>query len=311
MNSEQRHELSGLVSHGRLRWDCPLRGYTTFDIGGPAAALIEIEAVEELQQILAFAVRHAIDWRVIGRGSNLLVADQGFDGLILLFGRNFGTIERIAVLAEPQVLIRVGVGCSMARLVDWCCSEGLAGLEFLTGIPGSVGGGVVMNVGAWGVALAERLQSVTLLEADGTIRDVPRSTLDFDYRLWRDKQVGDRPRVVLAVELVLTGAERQAVKARCRELRLLRSGKQPRSMKNAGSFFKNPPGDAAGRLIDRCGLKGLRQGGAMVSEEHGNFLVNVGDAAASDVHALMVQIQARVKEQFGIELEPEVHFVGF
>ena len=311
MDEVLRSRLAALLDLSRVSWDCPLRGYTTFDIGGPAEALVIIEDESELAALLDFVEQSAIAWQVIGRGSNLLVADRGFAGVILLFGSKFGTIETVANQGPDRVVIRAGAGCSMVKLLDWCCAKGLAGLEFLTAIPGSVGGGVVMNAGAWGHELAEVISGLRVMEADGRVASLARHELEFGYRSWCDHQPGQRPRLVLAAEFELRREEPGRVRERCRQLRQQRLDRQPKQMRNAGSFFKNPPGEAAGQLIDRCGLKGLRCGGAMISRDHANFLVNGGEATAAEVRELMTQVQERVWQAHGIRLEPEVHFIGF
>jgi UDP-N-acetylmuramate dehydrogenase len=315
-------------------WDCPLRDYTSFAIGGPAAALITVQNLDELQGLLLFFVEQRIKWRIIGRGTNLLVGDAGFDGVILLLGKGFGALTQVGEGTDNAPVVQAGAGCSLARLVSWCMDQGLSGLEFVAGIPGTIGGAVIMNAGAWGYELSEVLLSVTVVTPSGQVCTLPRSELAFGYRIWHDlnrcqsamggagETAGQgRPSVagalggagatwvVVAVELQCVAADQEQIRSLCQLYRQKRLGKQPRKEPNAGSFFKNPDGDAAGRLIEASGLKGLRVGGAMVSPVHANFLVNSGGATAADVLELMEKVRVKVQEDSGILLEPEVHLL--
>jgi UDP-N-acetylmuramate dehydrogenase len=300
-----------------VSWDCPLRDYTSFCIGGPAAALITVQDLAELQGLLVFFVEHRIKWRIIGRGTNLLVSDAGFDGVILLLGKGLGTLCRISAGKNGGSVVQAGAGCSLARLVSWCVDQGLSGLEFVAGIPGTIGGAVIMNAGAWGHELSEVLTSVTVVTPSGQICTLPRAELDFGYRIWHDPYRSQGARedgaeaewVVVAVELQCMAADQEQIRTLCQSYRQKRQEKQPRGEPNAGSFFKNPDGDAAGRLIEVSGLKGLRVGGAMVSPVHANFLVNSGGATAADVLGLMEKVRVKVQEDSGILLEPEVHLL--
>jgi len=299
-----------------VSWDCPLRDYTSFAIGGPAAALITVQDLVELQGLLLFFVEHRIKWRIIGRGTNLLVSDAGFDGVILLLGTGFGALTRVDGGTDGGPVVQAGAGCSLARLVSWCVEQGLSGLEFVAGIPGTIGGAVIMNAGAWGCELSEVLVAVTVVTPSGQVCTLPRSELDFGYRIWHDlyrsqgaKDGAGARWVVVAVELQCVAADQEQIRSLCQSYRQKRQGKQPRREPNAGSFFKNPDGDAAGRLIEASGLKGLRVGGAMVSPVHANFLVNSGGATAADVLELMEKVRVKVQEDSGILLEPEVHLL--
>ena len=312
MDSAIKKELAALVS-GPVRWECPLRDYTSFGIGGPAAALIIVESLVELQGLLVFLGENKIQWRIIGRGTNLLVSDAGFDGVILILGQGFAAITRENGVLDEDVVIRVGAACSLARLVNWCMDQGLSGLEFAAGIPGTIGGAVIMNAGAWGRELAEGLVSVTMVTASGQVRTRPRSELDFGYRIWHDHDRAEEQQVVVGAALHCKKANQEQIKSLCRSYREQRQEKQPKGLldvRSAGSFFKNPPGDAAGRLIEASGLKGLTVGGAMVSPVHANFLVNSGGATAANVLELMKRIQDKVYADSGILLVPEVHFLS-
>lgn len=299
-----------------ISWDCPLRDYTSFAIGGPAAALITVQDLGELQGLLLFFVEHRIKWRIIGRGTNLLVSDTGFDGVILLLGKGFGGLSRVDGGVDGGSIVQAGAGCSLARLGSWCEDQGLSGLEFVAGIPGTIGGAVIMNAGAWGCELSEVLVAVTVVTPSGQVCILPRSELDFGYRIWHDlyRRQGATDDaaarwVVVAVELQCVAADQEQIRSLAQSYRQKRQGKQPKREPNAGSFFKNPDGDAAGRLIEASGLKGLRVGGAMVSPVHANFLVNSGGATAADVLELMEKVRVRVQEDSGILLEPEVHLL--
>ena len=337
MEVELKRKLESLVSSPVL-WDCPLCDYTSFAIGGPAMALVTVEEMSELQRVLVFLQEQKILWRIIGKGTNLLVNDRGFAGVILILGKGFGTISqlktelnvvppptenisansRLAVSEGP--VLQVGAGCSLARLVSWCTDQGLTGLEFAAGIPGTVGGAVIMNAGAWGCEMAGVLVSVTVITPAGEIRTLPRAELDFGYRIWHDfskrlpsvgvtgEERGARL-VVVGVELQLASGDQEQIRSLCQSYREKRRLNQPNKECSAGSFFKNPKGDAAGRLIEASGLKGVRVGGAMVSPVHANFLVNSGGATAEDVVMLMKKVQAAVQKDSGILLEPEVHFL--
>jgi len=307
MDAVLKQALASLASSPVL-WDCPLRDYTSFAIGGPATALIVVEELSELQRLLLFLGEHAIQWRIIGRGTNLLVSDAGFDGVILLLGKGFGAIVRGDAAESEGVVIQSGAACSLARLGGWCIDQGISGLEFVTGIPGTIGGAVIMNAGAWGRELANVIVSVTVVTSSGQVRTLPSSELQFGYRIWHDHEHAAEEWVLIGVELQGVAADQDQIRTLCQLYHQKRQIKQPKGVPNAGSFFKNPPGDAAGRLIEASGLKGLRVGGAMVSPVHANFLVNSGGATAANVLELMEKVQVKVQADSGIVLEPEVHF---
>ena len=286
---------------GALLWDASLADFTTLRVGGPAAAVAMPASSAELVALLALLRAHDVPWRVIGRGSNLLVADRGYDGVAIVLDRRFGAIEPVG----PTTL-RVEAGCGLARLLQWCAGQELAGLEFLAGIPGSVGGAVTMNAGAWGTEIADRIGAVELLDESGVIRRVERDALNFSYR-HLELAPGT---IVVAGIFALAAGKGNEIEAQMAAHVAARKAKQPKGVANAGSFFKNPPGDAAGRLIEQAGLKGTTVGGAMVSPVHANFLVNTGTATAADFVALMQVVQDAVAARFGVRLEPEVHLLG-
>jgi UDP-N-acetylmuramate dehydrogenase len=311
MDAVLKQTLASLVSSPVL-WDCPLRDYTSFAIGGPATALIVVEELAELQRLLPFLGEHKIQWRIIGKGTNLLVSDTGFDGVILLLGKGFGACNRVAggnTVKNETVVIQAGAACSLARLGGWCVDQGISGLEFVAGIPGTIGGAVIMNAGAWGRELADVIVSVTMVTSSGQVCTLPRSELEFGYRVWHDHEHAAEERVLIGVVLQGVVADPEQVRSLCQSYQQKRLIKQPKGVPNAGSFFKNPQGDAAGRLIEASGLKGFRVGGAMVSPIHANFLVNRGGATAADVLELMEKVRVKVQADSGIVLEPEVHFL--
>lgn len=291
---------------GELSRETPLAPLTTLGVGGPAAVLARPGRVEEVAALLAALQKYGCPWRVIGRGSNLLVADRGYAGVVILLDRRLGAISP-AGREGAEELIRVEAGASLAALLAWSGQRGLAGLEFLVGIPGRVGGALLMNAGAWGEALGERVAALELIGPQGG-RVLARRQLSFAYR--RMEGLGSEE-VIVAATLALVPGDPLAIRERMRALWRQRRAKQPRRGGSAGSFFKNPPGDYAGRLIEQAGLKGLRVGGAMVAVEHANFLLNTGGAKAADLLRLMELVQEKVTAASGINLEPEVHLLGF
>jgi len=306
VNQGQQKRLTELVSQP-VEWQCKLSRYTSFAIGGPAEAVVQVDLFRELQPLLGFLAGEKIPWRIIGRGTNLLVPDEGFPGVILRLGGEFAAISEKED-DNDSVIVRVGGGGSFAGLSRRCSESGLTGLEFACGIPGTVGGAVIMNAGAWGSDIASVLRGVTLVTAEKEI-NLSSEQLDFTYRCWPGFAAYQGRAVVAAVDLVLHRGDPAAILAQCKSLLERRKATQAREHANAGSFFKNPPDDSAGRLIEASGLKGLRVGGAMVSEQHGNFLVNTGGATAADVLRLMKIVQDKVKSDCGVCLEPEVHFL--
>jgi len=261
-----------------------------------------------LQVLLSFLQESRLQWRVIGKGTNLLVPDSGFDGVIILLGEGFKGVSLRDEQNGRSVSVRAGGGCRLTRISGWCIKRGLAGLEFACGIPGTVGGAVVMNAGAWGDELANVLTAVTVISAAGPEK-IERDQMHFSYRCWQDLAGGKRGWIVTEVEMRLVQVKPDVVRSRCAELIRKRRERQPKGQPNAGSFFKNPLGDSAGRLIEESGCKGMRVGGAMVSPVHANFFVNMGGATATDVKELMERVQKRVRKDSGILLVPEVHFL--
>jgi len=297
-------QLRGLWS-GEIEWNSPLSRWCTLQVGGPAKAIATPANRQELQSLLAALAKLGVCWRVIGRGSNLLVSDAGYDGVIVMLGRKFAAITERAGEEAGETLVQVEAGCSLMKLVNWCAAQGLAGLEFAAGIPGSVGGAVVMNAGAWGKEMSDALSSVTFLRQSGEFVERKKADLAFSYR-----HLDAEGMIVVAAEFSLQAGDRQAIENRASQLVRDRKEKQPQGLANAGSFFKNPAGQPpAGKLIQDAELKGLSVGGAKVSEVHANFLVNTGSATAQDFFELMRLVQEKVFERFGVRLEPEVHIL--
>ncbi|MBW2465773.1 MAG: UDP-N-acetylmuramate dehydrogenase [Deltaproteobacteria bacterium] len=283
--------------------------YSTLKVGGPAEAVITATDIDELTGLIKWLKENEISWWIIGRGSNILVPDKGLPGVTIMLEGKFTGIEKLFDLqdqAENHVFIRVGGGCSLAKAVNYCTANSLSGLEFAVGIPGSLGGAVVMNAGAWGYEIGDLLDSVIIMNGKGEVHEVQRDGLDLTYRGWGMK----RDTILLYACLKLTINTQEEIKAACSRFQELRKKNQPVNELSAGSFFKNPPEHSAGRLIDEAGLKGYSIGGAKISEKHANFIINTGNASAAEILELMLLVQDKVYERFGIKLEPEVHILG-
>jgi len=306
VNHKQKEQLAALAGQP-IDWHCDLSRYTSFAIGGPAEAMVTVESYGELQALLRFLAEENIPWRIIGKGTNLLVSDAGFSGVVFRLGGDFVAVSE-REHGDGSVLVHCGAGNSLSALAMRCSERGLAGLAFACGIPGTLGGAVIMNAGAWGKDIGSILQTVTLVTGDGEIH-LDAGALDFSYRCCKGFTRYQAKAVVAAVELRLYRGDAPAILADCKALLTKRKATQPHEHASAGSFFKNPSGNSAGRLIEASGLKGLRVGAAMISEKHGNFLVNTGGATAADVLCLMKIVQEKVKHDSGISLEPEVHFL--
>jgi len=299
LSQDLRRQLQALVAQP-LAWEAPLAARTSLKIGGPAEALATISDCQEITQVLAFAQNNNLPWRILGKGSNVLISDDGVAGITLILGDSFRRLEKTGPLE-----IIAGAASALPAVSHFCQQNGLSGLEFAAGIPGSVGGAVLTNAGAFGGQLADCLDAIDLCAADGP-RTLPAGELRFTYRAWLDAAKWRGQAVIVAARFVLRPDEPAAIAARMENYRRQRHERQPHGVASAGSFFKNPPGDSAGRLIDACGLKGLRVGNAMVSPEHANFLVNTGAASAADMRELARQVRETVFNRHGVRLEEEV-----
>jgi len=311
MTLEQRRALALFWRSGVIDWDVDMGSYCTLRAGGRTEALIQVESRTELDRLLPWLDDQEIKWRVIGRGSNILVSDKGFHGVLMILRGDLCSITCLGSGSDFQgpALVRAGAGCSMARLVAWCSRKGLAGLEFMSGIPGSIGGAVRMNAGAWGGVVGDLLDFVEFVDRDGRRHEVRAADLDFFYREMRPRKSFLKDAVIVAAGFILTPGDSTEIERKCREIVGKRRAKHLTAAASAGSFFKNPANDSAGRLIEAAGLKGFSKGDAMVSHDHANFIVNTGRASADDITALMREVQQRVFRHSGVLLEPEVHFL--
>ena len=280
-----------------LRVDEPMSKHTTFRIGGPAALMGLPKSAGEARMAVKAARELAVEPFFLGNGSNLLVADEGYPGFIMKLTGDFDEIREVGQGLEA------GSAAPLSRLSGRALELGLTGLEFAGGIPGSVGGAVMMNAGAYGGEMAQVLESVAFLDEEGEVRTLPASECGFGYR---HSVFSNRKCLILKARFQLKQGDGDAVKARMDELTAQRKAKQPLEYPSAGSMFKRPPGHFAAALIDQCGLKGLAVGGAQVSEKHAGFVVNRGGATCADVLELVRQVKARVLSQTGVELEMEV-----
>lgn len=307
MNSQQRTALAALCPS--VRWNVDMAAYSTFRTGGMVEAMVEIGKTAELSALMRWLHRERVPWHVIGGGSNILVTSRCHEGVFIRLrgsARDILLESEDSASSEAGVRVRVHAGCSLAALLDWCARHDLGGLEFMAGIPGSVGGAIRMNAGALGHAVSEVLASVLCLTGQGEAVEVAKDEVRFAYRsTWLPGEPDDRMLITGGV-FCLRPADGREVAARCREIVDERKQKQPYGLGSAGSFFKNPEGDYAGRLIERAGLKGLAHGKAMVSPKHANFIVNTGGAAPEDIIGLMEEVRRKVLQHSGVLLEPEV-----
>ncbi|MHB0876565.1 MAG: UDP-N-acetylmuramate dehydrogenase [Anaerolineae bacterium] len=288
-----------------------LSRFTTMGVGGPADYLVEVEAAGDLPHRLGWAAERGLPCLVLGQGSNVIVADDGFRGLVVVNQRRRPIADLVtesAVAEAGQVRLRADGGADLSRLAQWAAARGLSGLEWAAGIPGTVAGAVVGNAGAQGSSMADTVSAVHLATADGSETLLGPDDMGFGYRTSRLRG-GEFGGAVVAVDLTLTVAATAACEARFAEHLARRRRTQPAG-RSAGCLFANPAGGHAGALLDQCGLKGVARGDATVSPEHANFVLNRGGARAADVVALMSVMRRAVHERFGIVLESEVRLIG-
>ncbi len=300
---EERHRRELLEIAGReVRFDRPLRLYTTYRVGGAAAALVGARSLEVLRAVVRYAGMEGIPWLVVGKGSNLIFSDQGYDGLAI---RLRGGLAEVGGM-EAEGELSAGGGATIRRVLDACRREGLGGLEFLAGIPGTAGGAVAVNAGAQGRETGDVIRRVELLTPAGEVKTVFSDALAFSYRRCVLPEKSVVTRAFFAVRMEPPGD----VEERIEGILKRRRKTQPVRFPSAGSVFRNPPGEAAGRLVEQAGLKGKRIGGAEISSLHANFIVNRGGATAEDILSLMALARREVRRRTGIELEPEIRVIG-
>lgn len=302
MMQEFCHKLKNVITKGTVLTEEPMSRHTSFQIGGPAEIFVQPATGDEVRQAICLAKEEQIPFFVVGNGSNLLVSDDGFRGMIVQIGRN---LQEISV--EDNV-IYAQAGALLSRVARTALEHGLTGMEFAAGIPGSLGGAVAMNAGAYGGEMKDILKDVEVLTPDGEIKILSLEELDLSYR---HSCIFDEDYIVLSVHLQLEQGDTTVIRNRMDELARARREKQPLEYPSAGSTFKRPEGYFAGALIQDAGLKGYTVGGAQVSEKHSGFVVNRGGATAEEVLFLIKQVQKKVKSRFGVTMEPEVRMVGF
>ena len=285
----------------------PMERHTSFRVGGPARLMVLPRTEGQARQALSLASARGISPFFLGNGTNLLVSDRGYPGLVVKLAGQLNQ-ERVTAIREENRRLIAGAGVLLSQLANAAWGRNLTGLEFAQGIPGTVGGGVVMNAGAYGGELCQVLASVTALEPDGTRRVFPAAECHFGYRKSR---FSDGRRLILEAAFALEPGDEYTIKARMEDLAARRREKQPLEYPSAGSTFKRPQGYFAAALIEDCGLKGASVGGAQVSEKHAGFVINRGGATAEDILRLMDHVRETVQRQTGVTLEPEVKLLGF
>lgn len=298
-------KLTQLISKENILRSEPLSKHTTFRIGGPADYIIFPSTILELQNILSLCRKEQIDYYIIGNGSNLLVGDYGYQGVIIKICKNLSYLrweER-----ESKLFVQAGAGILLSKFAMEISKLGYKGLEFAVGIPGTLGGGITMNAGAYGSEIKDFIQSVTVISSGGTQMTFQKEELEFEYRTSR---IQKENLIVTEATFLLEKGEKGQITEKVTELNKQRREKQPLEYYSAGSTFKRPPNNFAGKLIMEAGLRGYRIGDIMVSDKHCGFVVNVGNGTAKEVCEVMKHIVSEVNRQFGVQLEPEVRFLG-
>lgn len=301
MNQVLKEYIASVVPEGNIYWNEPMSRHTSFRTGGEAAVLVQVENTEQLKKLLNYLQKTENEYFVLGNGSNLLVSDRGYDGVVIQIGKAMS-----AVYIEGEKLY-VQAGALLSQAARCALEAGLSGMEFASGIPGSVGGGIVMNAGAYDGEMSQIVESVTVLNGSGELMELDRDTMEFGYR---SSIIKNRPFIVTEAVLKLQCGEQESIREKMDDFAMRRRQKQPLEYPSAGSTFKRPEGYFAGKLIMDSGLRGYRVGGAQVSEKHCGFIINTGKATSEDIAELMAEVQERVKERFGVWLEPEVVRLG-
>ena len=291
-------KISAFCGKTELRFEEPMAKHTSFRIGGNAEVMAFPKTKEELAELLKQSALLDTKFAILGAGTNVLAPDEGIRGLVICLKDALSGMERL-----DDTHIRVMAGITMARAAVFAAGLGLGGMEFAHGIPGTVGGGVYMNAGAYGGELCQIIESVEVMDYAGNVRRLSCGEMDFSYRHSRLEQ---EPGIVISVDFTLTPRPEEEIRAYMKELMGKRSASQPLDLPSAGSAFKRPVGGYAAALIDQAGLKGYQVGGAAISAKHAGFAVNLGGATAEDVKMLLQQVSDKVFENSGIRIEPEV-----
>lgn len=302
MEGDILSSISEIIDEKRILRNEPMKKHTTFRIGGPADVLVKPATITEIEQVLQCCEEQAVPYYVVGNGSNLLVGDEGIRGVVLQLGNDFSEVE----VCEDDT-IWVQAGCRLGKVANLAAEHALTGMEFAAGIPGTIGGAVMMNAGAYGGEMKDIIECVTLLTPDREVLILPQDQMEFGYR---ESIVSKENYIVLEAKLRLQKGEPEAIEAKMKEYSEARRSKQPLEYPSAGSTFKRPEGYYAGKLIMDAGLAGYRVGDAQVSEKHCGFVINCGQATAKDVTAVMNDVIHRVAEAYQVELEPEVRKIG-
>ena len=302
MNKQDIYEnLLNILDKEDIKIDEPMKKHISFKVGGPADVLVKPKTEEQLKEIIKFVKNENIPFLIIGNGSNLLVKDGGIRGVVIELSNNFNYFE------IDGNIVKVQAGALLSIVGKAVLKESLKGFEFAAGIPGTLGGALAMNAGAYGGEMKHIVKLVRLMDMDGNIVNFTNEQMEFDYR----KSILSREEyVVLSAEIELEKGDYEEIKATMMHFTQQRVTKQPLSLPSAGSTFKRPPGHFAGKLIEDCGLRGLTLRGAQVSEKHCGFVVNLGDATAKDLLDLMYVVKSTVKSKFGVMLEEEVKILG-
>ena len=302
MEQEFQEQLRQIITHGAFFENEPMSRHTTFGIGGPADIFVDVASTDEILKICQLTRSREVPFFIVGNGSNLLVSDEGIRGVVIHLGKSFSEVERDGDIIKAQA------GATLGKIARVALDASLTGFEFAAGIPGSFGGAVSMNAGAYGGEMKDILLDVDLLTPQGEIITLKAEDMDLSYR---HSLVFEKEYIVLGARIRLQAGDGQAIREKMDQLAQARRDKQPLEYPSAGSTFKRPPGYFAGKLIQDAGLKGYTVGGAMVSEKHAGFVVNHGGATAEEVRFLICQVQKKIRDQFGVHMEPEVRFLGF
>ncbi|WP_026894602.1 UDP-N-acetylmuramate dehydrogenase [Clostridiisalibacter paucivorans] len=302
MNKDKVYDtIFKTLGEDRVLSNEPMKRHTYFKIGGPADILVLPKTVDEIIFILDICKENGIDYFIMGNGTNLLVTDKGIRGIVVKIGENFNDIK-----INGNKIVAQG-GSLLSQISKIALNHGLTGMEFASGIPGSIGGAVTMNAGAYGPEMKDIVTKVKCIDSRGRIKTYSNEDMEFGYRYSR---VVKDNLIVVEVEMELNKGEYGLIKVQMDDLTKKRTSKQPLNMPSAGSTFKRPEGDYASRLIDAAGLKGVRFGDAQVSDKHCGFVVNCGNATAEDVLRLIKFVQKTIKDKFDIKLEPEIKIIG-